>query len=62
MGDIVDLQFVKDKKREEKLETYSELDRQRDRLLQMYDQMQALINEINHTKNVIRLLDNDNKK
>jgi hypothetical protein len=62
MGDIVDLQFVKDKKREEKLEVYSELDRHRDRLLHLYDQMQSIINEINHTKNVIKLLDNDNNK
>jgi hypothetical protein len=62
MGDIVDLQFVKDKKREEKLDVDFELNKHRDRLLHLYDQMQYIINEINHTKNVIRLLDNDNKK
>ena len=62
MGEIVDLQFVKDKKKEEKLEAYSELDRQHDRLLQLYDQLQHLISEINHTKQVIKLLHDDNKK
>jgi hypothetical protein len=62
MGEIVDLQFVKDKKREEKLDTDVELIKYRDRLLHLYDQMQYIINEINHTKNVIKLLDNDNKK
>lgn len=62
MGEIVDLQFVKDKKKEEKLEAYSELDKHHDRLLQLYGQLQHLINEINHTKQVIKLLHDDNKK
>lgn len=62
MGEIVDLQFVKDKKREEQLDVDIELEKHRDRLLHLYDQMQYIINEINHTKNVIKLLDNDNKK
>jgi hypothetical protein len=62
MGEIVDLQFVKDKKREETLDSNSEIDRYRYKLLQLYDNLQHTINEINHIKNVIRLLDNDNKK
>jgi hypothetical protein len=62
MGEIVDLQFVKDKKREEKLDEYAELNKHHDRLLQLYNQLQHLINEINHTKNLIKLLHNDNKK
>jgi hypothetical protein len=62
MGDIVDLQFVKDKKREEQLSENTELDKCRHRLLQLYDNLEYIVKEINHIKNVIRLLDNDNKK
>lgn len=62
MGDIVDLQFVKDKKREEQLSENTELDKCRQRLLQLYDTLEHTVKEINHIKNVIRLLDNDNKK
>jgi hypothetical protein len=62
MGEIVDLQFVKDKKREEQLSENTELDKCRHRLLQLYDNLEYTVKEINHIKNVIRLLDNDNKK
>lgn len=61
MGEVVDLQYVKDKKKEEKLIEDDELRKQLDRLQELYGHLQHIIAEINHIKNVIKLLHNDNK-